>query len=232
KTVGSIGFSPSNYIGFSISSAGSASASYNGINFKHSSTGFTLSLRGGNGGNYLAQGIGVGYSSFNNSVSIGDYITSENNRTASLFIPTKIGMFSLAYGIHKIKYWLNKQSTNNVIGPLYYNDDKYVVSWYDPSSLNVDGNRPKYFVYGSKFFRSHQEALNYADELSVNSPQFVITVQLNNRYISFENSFFDINEFVASNNFEKELDIHENNPTLPSFDNFNVQSEGISGSFK
>ncbi|MGX7666040.1 hypothetical protein [Flavobacterium pedocola] len=148
-------------------------------------------------------GVGMG-TSFNNTISMGDYSTNSSSWMVPIVVPTPVGIFSLSFGKQTFKYWLSTNKNNFVTGPLnFYKGVNNVVRevWtppYDPGDdpANTGPSVPGYW-----------------------SPVLV------------GYSFMDIYEVSASNNiFLGSSNLIENNMTFPGFDSFNVQAQGLSGS--
>lgn len=121
---GEVGFS-SNGSGFSISTNGTITQSIGitpkqSISIFSSSSGMGVSLSSKIKG-LGAKRAGVGFStSFNNTISMGDYSTSSSSWMIPIAVPTPIGVFSLSFGKQEFKYWLGKNENNYVTGPFYY----------------------------------------------------------------------------------------------------------------
>lgn len=241
----SAGFSDNNGTGFRISTSGNVNLLIGGSkSLSGSSVGITLSSSGG-GVTMGGQGVGIS-SSFKSTVSAGDYCTNLTSWNASIPIPTPIGFFSLSFGKQEFTYWLNKNVTTYVTGPLKYNQVNYSVSWYDSSSfLPDDGRRHPYggvvngvngyySSYGTQSFDTQEELSYFVSNCSVSHPTYVLGQQTSGSisYNDFKTKFFDINEIPSQNNSSSSLDVSNNNLTFPNYDNFNVQAQGISGSMK
>lgn len=222
---GKVGFS-SNGAGLSISTSGTISASVTKGGF---STGITFS----SSGTYArVQGIGVGINtSFNKTISMGDYSNSSDGWIAPLVIPLYGGVFSLSFGQQKFTYWLNKNVKNYVTGPLKFNQSMFKVSWYDPTTATQGRG---YAISGSEFFETALQANEFLTEFRNLHPTYVFesnTVSTN--YNDFKTKFFDINEVsLDQNSITTPLEVERNNITFPSYDSFNVQAQGLSGGIK
>ena len=229
----SVGYS-NNGSGFSVSTSGNLNLNLS------DKIGMSLSSAGSR---TTIGGAGVGFSSsFNNTVSMGDYSTKSNGWTAFLPIPTYIGVFSLSFGHQELTYWLNKNISTYVSGPLKFNQSSYGVTWYDPNSFIpsdsrrqleavVNGVKGYYSIYGSQSFESQLEVTNFISQYSNEHPTYIFNQKVSGDmfYNDFKNKFFDIYETTLSGSA---LDVSANNFTMPNYDNFSIQAQGLSGSMK
>ncbi|SHH27804.1 hypothetical protein [Flavobacterium defluvii] len=222
---GKVGFS-SNGAGLSISTSGTVSAS---VTQGGVSTGITFSSSGAHA---TVQGVGVGINtSFNNTISMGDYSNSSNGWLVPLAIPLYGGVFSLSFGQQKFTYWLNKNVKNYVTGPLKFHLTMFRVSWYDPATA-LEGRG--YTVSGTEFFETAFQANEFLTEFRDLHPTYVFdSNSVSTNYYDYKAKFFDINEIsLDQNSITTPLEVERNNITLPSYDSFNVQAQGLSGGIK
>ncbi|AWI25289.1 hypothetical protein HYN49_04905 [Flavobacterium pallidum] len=147
-------------------------------------------------------GTGIS-SSFNNTVSMGDYCTSSSSWSIPIVVPTPIGVFSLSFGKQEFKYWLGDNDENFVTGPLYFQNgvkDITKSTWVPPRTITA-GQGQQEHIPG----------------------HWVVSI--------VGQAFMDINEIPISNNsFSSTSDPAANNITQPNYDNYNVQAQGLSGS--
>ncbi len=220
----SIGASSNGSYNFSLTSGvGNENYASLGINFSSSGTGITAGVtkRSKNVDNNnvtynVDGGAGVGLSiAHASSINSGDYSVKTSGFTIPIYVPTSVGVFSFSFGKHKIKYNLAKRKSSYVDGPIYFNERG---TWRVTCILNALPNS----LCGLEFFDTYEEAIDYKNTMPSNCDCVVINL-----------GFMDVYEFDA-NNFEMnssiELDI--NNPSFPSYDKYNVQAQGISGSIK
>lgn len=124
----SVGFSSENGQGFNISTNGELSLFSRGSSIGVSTSGtFSVSSMGVSlsaSKNYFSfQAGGIGSSvNFNNTISMGDYITSTSGWMIPIVVPTPIGIFTGSFGKQKFKYWMGKNENNYVTGPMYFKD--------------------------------------------------------------------------------------------------------------
>lgn len=220
------GFINSNGAGFSISSSGTGFINYGagtGINFSSSGAHVTV----------MGSGIGMN-TSFKNTVSMGDYSTSSSGWMVPLAMPLYGGVFSLTFGKQKFSYWLNKNERNVVTGPLNFHLTKFRVDWYDPATERPSG-RPRYSVSGTDYFETEAQANDFITQYKSLHSTYVFNLfnTGTNFFSGYRDKFFDINEIsVDQNSITSELKVDDNNMTFPSYDNFNVQAQGLSGGIK
>jgi YD repeat-containing protein len=154
------------------------------------------------GGHFSYNGAGLGMStSFNNTIKMGDYSTSSSSWMIPLAIPTPIGIFSLSFGKQTFKYWLSKNENNSVSGPIYFNN-------------SVQNLTTTYQVW-----------------VPLNSHELTDGHWETRTRTTATNGFMDINETpILNNDLSKESKVINNNIDFPSYDSYNIQAQGISGS--
>ncbi|MEN2401788.1 hypothetical protein GKZ90_0018510 [Flavobacterium sp. MC2016-06] len=172
------------------------------LDISFSSTGIGLSggIKNRNSAGKTVGGVGVGYSmQFNNTAKMGDYNSSKGGWMVPLMVPTPYGIFSLSFGKQTFKYWLAKNKENYTTGPLYFQKGVNNVTRQVWQPEQVDD-------YG----RIITEGYWYD----------VIVGQ----------AFMDINEIpIESNALATSTDLKVNNAAFPSYDNYNIQAQGLSG---
>lgn len=248
-------------VGLAASADGSVNSSFginnNGVGFSvgygsygntfkaniNNNIGFSLSS---DGSHFGVSGGGVGMnSSFSSTVSMGDYTTNTASSNGSFSIPTPIGIFSLTFGKQVFRYHLNKQVHKQVFGPLKYDDDNYVVKYYNPNSQSSNitplpgggtMNSNGYIINGIEKFESLSEATYFANQLSITYPNYTIdfittpSSSTQDGFTGFDERFFDMYEIPVDEQFiSTPLNLERNNIALPSYDNYNVQAQGLSG---
>lgn len=199
--------------------------------------GFSLKTSKSKGATVSCNGVGM-TSGFQNTVNMGDYSSSSTGWSISLIAPTPIGIFSLSFGRQDFKYWLDKCIVSQVSGPLYFNDSKYIVNWYDPATLIVPPRPGRqsspYLIYGGQIFQTQNEANLYMASIQNSHPTYVATLtQSNNHFVNYKELFDDIYEVPLDvSSINSNTDVSNNNITFPSYDSYNVQAQGLSGSMK
>jgi YD repeat-containing protein len=198
----------SNGGGFSISTEGSFSVSGGGMTFGASLDGSTsfsalgVSISSNSNGTHSFSVGGVGMTtSFNNTMKMGDYSTSASSWMVPIVIPTYIGVFSLSFGKTTYKYWMSKNENNRVSGPIYFNN-------------SVQNLSTTYQVWVP--LNSHELSDGHWETRTRTTAT---------------NGFMDINETpILNNDLSKESIVVNNNIDFPSYDNYNIQAQGLSGS--
>lgn len=175
-----------------------------GINFSSRGVGLTLSMSTDveyKGKSYSSSGsVGIGsHTSFNTTMSQGDYISNQSGFTIPLLIPVPgVGLFSLSFGKRKVKYYASKISRLRALGPLYFND----------------GLEPVY-----------QSNLRITPGISFNFNDFENNYHLLQPAFM---DIYDV-PLSENLEFSQSYDIESNNPVFPAYDKFVVQAQGISG---
>lgn len=235
---GSIGFD-SNGTGFSVSSSGSANISIAapsgnentmslGISLSSNGIGLNASVKNKTGNN-VDGGLGVGLQiMFENTLSMGDYTTRTSGWKIPFFIPTQSGILSLSFGKQKFRYYLGKNELNYVNGPIYFYEGT------DNGSLwrvecEGEGYDTRPIGCGSYTTDDYQEALNVAASIEASSS--VPDCHCDVYQVDIHEAFMDIYEVPLSNSeFSNSSQIDLNNAVFPSYDKYNVQAQGLSGS--
>jgi len=243
---GNAGYADTNGAGFSVSTSGGGELSLNASK----STGISFSS---NGSHSVSLG-GVGMTtSFNNTVKSGDYNTSTNSSNFSLPIPVPgVGVFSLSFGKQEFKYWMGKNVNNFVTGPINFNQP--ITDIYKPIWINAGHFIPHYLVHrvakrcdwtttdqsfcwyigvGHGVNRNHIENIECTGQGNCNQigthSQYVDTSYWGTQLVG--KAFMDINEVpLLNNDIAQSVDMSINNMTFPSYDNYNIQAQGLSGS--
>ena len=207
KWSGNVGYSD-NQGGFNISTNGTLSMNGGGVGISISTSGsVSLSALGvnlassGSGDHSISVG-GIGMNtSFNNTMKQGDYNTSQSSSNYFLPIPTPVGFFSLSFGKQTFKYWMSKNENNSVSGPIYFNS-------------GVQNITTTYQVW-----------------VPLNNHELTDGHWETRTRTTATNGFMDINETpILNNELSKESKLINNNIDFPSYDNYNIQAQGISGS--
>ena len=249
---GSLGFDK-NGSGFSISTSGTFDVSLGkesvnesngtanitsvGISFSSAGVGISVSRtefekKKGEDGKMSYQrtgSSGVGMNSittFDNTVSMGDYSTSLRSSVIPITIPTPIGIFSFSFGKTTFKYWLNKFEESNLTGPIHFNNiGGYLVKVRSDEKIVLNCNycSPEggylWTAVGRLPFTYTQAEL----DLLVQGKVYEL-VRLPER------TSLDINELaVKYQDLGYEKDIFSANPNFPNYDKYNVQAQGLSG---
>lgn len=217
------GWGNSNGTGFAIgyNTSGTYSANIDIGVSKNTSTSidFTLSSSGLST-NYGMKVVGVGSGmseNFNNISSMGDYSHNSGGYNIALIVPTPIGLFSLSFGQSTYSYWLNKIDRNYVTGPMYYHQNN-LEDVYKTFDINYARYFPKQVctTYGAKtscrkVYSFGWKSKSYKKLLG--------------------KSLLDVYEIpLSEKEFSHNSEIVSNNLTFPNYDNFTVQSQGLSGS--
>ena len=234
----SVGFD-TNSAGFSISSNGTASfrknhQSGNGNTF---STGITLSSNGigimagatNKTGNNVDGGLGVGLSlQFENTVSMGDYTTQTSGWMIPISIPTNIGVFSLTFGKQKFKYWLGKNVYNYISGPIHFNKNASNSGQWIVECFFDDWGYHTNRCGSSQLASSLEQAKAIASKIEGDGSRCRCAIN----QIEVHEAFMDVYEVAlnsSDNGFSSTTEIDFDNPVFPSYDNYTVQAQGLSG---
>lgn len=238
----SAGYTNNNGEGFSIgaSSTGNYSIGISQMNSNEKnlvSLGFSLSssgiginggIRNKNSVGKTVSGAGIGINtSINNAVSMGDYTVKTSGWMIPIVIPTYVGVFSLSYGQQKIKYYLNNIELNYIDGPLsFYNGVASNSKW----KVTCRGEDYYGSTIGCGMFVTtiYQDAVDYANSIegSSNVPDCDCYIEEIDSY----DSFMDIYEIPIENNvLVDKTNVSTNNMAFPSYDNYYVQAQGLSG---
>lgn len=274
KINGSVGVGgvDTNGVGFNISTTGSVGLSYTstnssanktslGISLSSNGVGFNAGVTNGtmNGKSYTVDGgIGSGMTmQFQNTESMGDYVTETSGWSIPLFVPLGVGTLSLTYGKQKVKYYLGKNAQNFVDGPIYFDEGTTNVTRYKYRWKHCAGNIPRaeYVETTSPIppiYSTTGEAYFYVEQLSQENGTYywfgrwhepVITITYENvapctnaepdgtEEIGIDEAFMDIYEVplegITGLSEENKLDY--DNAAFPNYDKYNVQAQGLSG---
>jgi hypothetical protein len=212
----------------------------------HTANGISLSSSSSGNHSVSVGGIGLN-SSFNNTTKMGDYSSFSSSWEIPLVAPTPYGIFSLSYSENEYKYWLGKNVENYVTGPVHYNGAGQKVGkkvWVTSGSLSPNHTYAVNCEYDS---------LNSTCQYNTNTGQHGVGNVHNilacyNHYDTAGNVFVGKHNTYYPSHLNTELDEafmdvydlpnqvnegvypEDNNATFPSYDNFNVQAQGLSGS--
>ena len=149
-------------------------------------------------------GISLGLS---NSISQSDYAVSQSGWYVPIIIPTGTDwLITGGFGKQTIEYHLDTEKQNKVSGPLYFNEVRNILGRYRCTDINT---LPIHTWYST---------------LPCSGTGII------SQFISYANSFMDVNEIGIVNGNTK-LDLSKNNVVLPNYDNYRVASQGMSGTF-
>ena len=253
---GNIGYS-SNGQGFSISasSSGSFGANYSketanndgsiisnsyGVDFSSGGMGLTLSsskskfVKDKEGNVSLSKvsstGVGLSFLNFNNTLSMGDYTTSVNSWTVGFIVPLGFGTVNLGFGKNTVKYSLYKSLSTSVTGVLNFDKsyDHYAVSVSDGEEYCITTTygttcSKRYTVVG--YLSNNYTSQDLSDLIGSNTDYKVEPLK------DWEKAAMDIFEIpLEGDDISDEKNILAANPTLPNYDKFTVQAQGLSGS--
>lgn len=187
-------------LGFAAGTGNNNAASLD-ISFSSNGVGISGDVKNKNSAGKVVGGGGIGYSmQFNNTVKMGDYNSNKNSWMVPLVVPTPYGIFSLSFGKQSFKYWLGKNKENYITGPLYF----------QKGVTNV--------------LRQEWQPEQYDENGRIISDGYWYDVFVGE-------AFMDINEVpIESNSFATSTDLKINNATFPSYDSYNIQAQGLSGS--
>lgn len=235
---GSIGFD-NNGSGFSVSSNGSINISIAQDSGKDNQIALGLSLSS-NGiginagvtnktGNKIDGDAGIGLSiQFANTISMGDYSTESSGWMIPIVVPIQVGVFSLSFGVQKFKYYLGKTEYNYVNGPMYF--DEGTTNGTGKWKVNCgSGSVAGGVVMCASLngvFDTYSQAESY-----LNSNNLTSACGCDITQVRIDEAFMDIYEIPLKDSnlsSEYQLDIGEN-AIFPSYDNYNVQAQGLSG---
>lgn len=187
-------------VGFSAGTGNNNMASLD-ISFSSTGVGISGDVKNKNSAGKVVGGGGVGYSmQFNNTLKMGDYNTNTDGWMVPLVAPTPYGIFSLSFGKQTFKYWLAKNKDNYITGPLYF----------QKGLTNVI---KKVYMPPHPAGQGQMEPGYWAVK-------------------SIGEAFMDINETPIesnSNSLATSTDLKINNAAFPSYDNYNIQAQGLSG---
>lgn len=248
---GSLGFD-SNGTGFTVSTSGSVDVSIATESGKNNAVALGISLSSHGVGitgsatnrssstNKVQGGAGVGlHFQFESTVNMGNYTTKTSGWQIPLMLPTKIGVFSLSFGKQKYRYFAGKNESNFVTGPNHFNsgvfnEEKWMVivsrgSTYSASCPNL-----------TLITDDYVEALNYTQSFYGYTPcncdsntAIPDDVDCHARLIelSTDTAFMDIYEVPLNGNTMSDSSQNDvaDNMIFPSYDNYNVQAQGLSG---
>jgi hypothetical protein len=216
-----------------------------GINFSLSSVGINVSHITGEvgekGKSYQTIGsVGVGLNmSLNNAVSVGDYVTNSSSSIIPVFLPTPIGIFSLSYGKQVFEYHLATKKMNYVYGNQNFNENTRYEHWYKIKCTHesdadgiiwrtyeglVEGETVK-----NEIFETYECEYYFVDAEPYDYKVFC------NCEIQYEREYtaqMDVYEFPVREDYTmgKVSNLLNNNLIFPSYDKYNVQAQGLSGS--
>ena len=215
------------------------SLSSSGVGFTYGSRGFQNTMIGGQ----VATGGGIGLNiSFSNSEKMGEYTTTSSGWMIPIIIPLGPFIVDLGFGKQKFKYSVEEKSKNYVTGPLYYFknnrsqgkwrivETEIVTTFEDICyGLDEDGDqncdydvRVEREVKRNRYFLDLTEAQNYKNACGGDCGEII---QVEN-----DEAFLDMYEFSSDGiTIKDNTDVSENNLAFPSYDNFNVQAQGLSG---
>ncbi|MDD7886034.1 hypothetical protein [Flavivirga sp. 57AJ16] len=233
---GSIGFD-NNGTGFSVSSNGSVNISIAQESGKDNtvSLGITLSSNGigidagvtNKTGNDVDGGLGGGLNlQFENTVNMGNYTTKTSGWQVPLSVPTPIGVFSLSFGKQKFRYYLGKKDKNIVNGPIYFYEGTSNQYIYTLTAFHSSTGQILY----RKTFDSLAEATAEANSIPFcqsGNPDANCSIDETEK----KEAFMDIYEVpLDANDFSIKSKMDIDNAIFPSYDNYNIQAQGLSGS--
>ncbi len=248
----------SNGSGFSISGSSSGSVGIGlgtgigknnslGLNFSISESGIGISgtVKNKDSNNRVVGGAGAGANiSFANTLEQGDYVTNSSGWTIPVIVPTPIGTFSAAFGKQKVEWFLNNIETNNILSPLYF--DQQIETEIDPTTGTAG------LISGSRFKLKCRTELESPTDCPSNPYRFLGIYFDYNVALEVKNSkeqaclegncaescsceitevidgLMDVYELPISNEMSI-TDLSENNAIFPNYDNFNVEAQGLSG---
>ncbi|HNP66307.1 MAG TPA: hypothetical protein PKH16_00245 [Aequorivita sp.] len=211
---------------------GSLGISYNrnfsgsdSFSISHSAKGNSLGINFSSNGSPQSFGVGFGQNiNLNNSDSMVDYHVEISSKDFDITAPTPFGIFGFGYGVQKIK-WEKNLALNSYVGGSYYlkdADDTYncQIKWQSP--VNDIG----YFnitVY---------DETECSCELLNNYPKFegYICLQATTTPINHSALDVDLMDIYEVGEENKTQSLSENNAVFPSYDNYSVSAQGLSGS--
>ncbi len=234
---GNLGFS-SNSGGFSIgaTSAGTYSVGFNskgqgslGVSFSSSgisaNVSFNRSSKGGGASRSFnaVSGVGIGLRvAFSNSVSMGDYTTSQSGFLLPITVPTPVGIFSFTYGNQRLRYYISRKKTNYINAPMYFKDGTF-----NETRWKIICHR----AYPDEHIMCHQEYFDSYEELEEELEYLDGQDCLCDIEVEYENTaFMDTYEVpLYDNKFAEENRVEHNNISFPAYDSYMVQAQGLSG---
>jgi YD repeat-containing protein len=152
-------------------------------------------------GKKIDGGAGIGMqTSFNNTISMGDYSVSSSGYNYTLPIPTPVGIFSLSFGKQTYRYWASKNTENAISGPVYFNN-------------SVQYKTTTYQVWVPR--NSHEPELGSWGTRTITTDT---------------KGFMDMTETpIVANELSTASNIVANNMTAPAYDSYNIHAQGFSG---
>ena len=200
-----------------------------GLDFTMTSGGIGISATVKNRDNTskVVGGLGTGINlTFANSINSGEYIVKQSGWTIPIMVPTGAGSFYASFGKQKVEWYLNQKEYNSIDGPVYFyggtaTTNIYKVNCYCENQYQQSYSCPTYIV------GSQQQALELKAKLELENPYIyqcdIIPVE------TYE-ALMDIHEFpLETGNGLQKIELDINNVTFPSFDNYTVDAQGISG---
>ena len=224
------GFSPT--ASMSIGGDGKKSNALN-VSLSSSGIGFTYGRKGekiNNNSKTVASGSGVGLQlAFNNSSSMGDYTNETSGWSIPFWIPTPIGFFSGSFGKKKLRYYIGKKEKNYVSGPLFFKSslvdtEKWKVTCSTYGGVFGDELGPCEVTY----FDNFNDALVEYNNSDCDTCRYPLQIEYNQ-------AFMDMYEFTLEQNeiniakIANNIEPTKSNLSFPSYDNYNVQAQGLSG---
>lgn len=256
---GNLGFKSNNGMGLNVSSNGSYSVSMSSAldgsgkgtsllnaSMNFSSNGVGLSViktsiaQGGTSNQHeTSTGVGMSFSSFSSTITQGDYSVATSSWSIPLMIPIKFGFLSFSVGKTETRFSLDKLDKRYLSGVLNYTSlnfkELYVRHHYNCVTSTSQFDRDEIYHCDTKEIFIAKLPINYTQtdiKSLLEAKGYRMDDDKNQYFIKSvgENTVMDVHEIpMRADDFYTREDRISPNPTLPSYDHYNVQAQGVSG---
>ncbi len=153
---------------------------------------------------------------FHQSISANDYDIHRTGWRIPIIIPTPVGTFNVSFSKQKIRYELNKEAPEQVYGPLYMGE------------IHTLSERQEARLVAPPFYTG--DWFTIEDPASLPSPPAGMAYEY--QTVTNEDKMMDMYEIDATRNYYGSTDLRENNPAFPTYDNYTVNAQGLTGNMK